>query len=241
MSDKVNSSSHSDGPGGETGASALISPSGHRPISIRVLISVSLLNVICLALIVYNFSSNHQANSDLGSDSNATSQLVSTDYPLEPRPMVDDVEADTIRNSSRPSSNSGNIGLAPAGPMIIKIASHINHIEMIENEEIALRQASERANDVAGPNQELEPGDELRHWVQLGALSRESTARSYWKKLRSRHDHVLRSWEPRYFSPSDIGKGSLYHLRIGPMAAPAADRLCQNLQADGADCYCIRG
>ena len=241
MSGKVNSSSDSDGLEVENDAKASVSPPDHGPVSFRAMTIVSSLNVICLTLIVYYFSSNHQGNSGLDAGSHVTNQLMTTDYPLEPRPIVDDVETGTTKNSSPAESIPGNIGLAPAGSMIIKIASQINNIEMIETEQTALLTAFGRADGIAEPNRESDPGDELRHWVQLGALSKESTARSYWSELRSRHGHLLQSWKPRYFSPNEIGKGSLYHLRIGPMAAPAADRLCRSLQADGADCYCIDG
>ncbi len=183
---------------------------------------VSVLNIGCVAFIAYHFASHRE----------------------EP------VYAQALE--LRP----GNISLEPASTQLLAVASSIEQTSPAE--EIAERlidlpmpfeasplpispQPEQEAMAAAEPdNVSTESGEsaETQHWVQLGALSRMATARSYWSKLQDNHDVLLGTYQPAFFGPDQVG-GSLYHIRVGPLGESTARALCLDLQQANTDCFCL--
>lgn len=92
--------------------------------------------------------------------------------------------------------------------------------------------------DEPAPDPEMTAANEEQHWVQLGALSKIATARSYWSRLQKSHTDLLNAHQPSFVGPDQVG-GSLFHIRVGPLAAEQAAGLCSDLQQAGTDCFCI--
>lgn len=92
--------------------------------------------------------------------------------------------------------------------------------------------------DEPAPDPKMTAATEEQHWVQLGALSKIATARSYWSKLQKNHTSLLNAHQPNFVGPDQVG-GSLFHIRIGPLAAVQAAGLCSDLQQAGTECFCI--
>lgn len=196
---------------------------GRRSPSILGLSIVSGLNVVSLAFLAYHFAGHSgEMTAPPVEQPAANDLLVAT--PLSPMP--DPIEPAT-------NTASGNVGLAPSSKRIISIASGFD----IEDEE----RKGEPMTPIAAVDAGVQPnrlGMSSGHWVQLGALSEETTARRYWSELKRRHAALLSNLEPHYFGPEDVG-GSLYHIRLGPMTGDAADDLCAALVADNGDCFSI--
>ena len=202
--------------------------SRRTPPSIFGLLIVSGLNVISLGFIAYHFAGH-------------------PDEPAEPslgRPAASNVAGVTALpqmpiDAEAKQEPLGNIELAPAPKRILGIASHIEALERASDCQrkacaSVMLAAASRLTKTANDN----PGKAPEHWLQLGALSNETTAMQYWSRLETRHAALLQGREPRYFGPGDVG-GSLYHIRLGPMTGDAAAALCRELEASGADCFRI--
>lgn len=206
------------------------SPScGHdrRSPSVLGLSIVSGLNVVSLAFLAYHFAGHPDETTSPPAERPAVNDLMVATPSL---PRADVVgTSETVR---------GNVDLLPSTKRIISIASGFD----IEDEERDDRQAGGPTTPAAvvttgavrSTESDMSPG----HWVQLGALSKETTARRYWSGLKQRHAALLRGQEPRYFGPEDVG-GSLFHIRLGPMDSDAAVDLCEALTAENADCFGI--
>ena len=65
-----------------------------------------------------------------------------------------------------------------------------------------------------------------------------ATATTFWATLQQKHERHLASLEPVYVTP-DVAGGKLYHLRVGPLSASKAEKLCMTLKERGADCFCV--
>lgn len=178
---------------------------------------VSALNIACVAFIVFH-------NTTHDNDSVATGEV---------------------------ERRAGNISLEPTKASLLAIASRIEG-------EILPAEASAAELTVASLPPDIDPvwttatnspiagskkanatdAEETQRWVQLGALSDPETAHSYWAKLQKKNKELLSDHQPTVVGPDQAG-GSLYHLRVGPLAAVHAGHLCQDLQQAGQDCYCI--
>lgn len=201
--------------------------SGRQRSSIFGLSIVSGLNVACLAFIAYHFAAHPRDAKVAPNVVSGTTDMMNADAN---RPME-------ITNKTA-SDVLGNVDLAPASKQVISIASGFDLTDMKpadRRENVSLTSTEFEESDADGVPGTGEPS---RHWVQLGALSKEATARRYWSALKLRHGSLLRERVPRYFGPTEVG-GGLYHIRLGPMAAHAASRLCKRLAAEGADCFCV--
>lgn len=144
----------------------------------------------------------------------------------------------------------GNVSLEPATAYLLAIASHVEQTSpvddtpIVEETVVALPTPPSMAPPLNAPAQRRDAMDtkkpikEAVHWVQLGALSKIATARSYWAKLQKNHDGLLASHRPNFAGPDQVG-GSLYHIRVGPLAADAAASLCSDLQQEGTECFCV--
>ncbi|MGI9501711.1 MAG: SPOR domain-containing protein, partial [Geminicoccaceae bacterium] len=131
----------------------------------------------------------------------------------------------------------GNIDFAPMSELVVSVASGIEKASGDMSDQQAMNTPPARTTRSAALTS---PGDERdpRSWVQLAALSDMDTAERVWSSLKERHTALLSDRKPRYFGPDEVG-GSFYHIRIGPMATDAAMTLCDALEAEGADCFCI--
>jgi len=182
---------------------------------------VSGLNVICLAFMVYHFASHP---SDPAAEA------------AEPSAGMSLAEAD---NLGAANSIFGNVDFAPMSELIVSVASGTpkSPQEPAHQQENGSMTPATISRMAAAPY----PTTDRRSgsWVQLGALSHAATAVQYWTVLKERHATLLQNSEPHYVGPDDVG-GSLYHIRIGPMANDAATGLCNKLEAEGADCFCVR-
>lgn len=196
---------------------------GRRSPSILGLSIVSGLNVISLAFLAYHFAGHPY---EMAAPQAANELRVAT-TPLQKSEAV-----------GTPETISGNIDLVPISKLVVSIASGFD----ITGGELADQRDGgpmiPTAAVQSGTTAPARPDTSSGHWVQLGALSKEATARRYWSGLKQRHATLLRGREPLYFGPMDVG-GSLYHIRLGPMAGAAAARLCKELAADDADCFCV--
>lgn len=234
MSDKIEKSSDVDDLEVDVDDDSPNFVSDQQPISIRNLVVVAMLNIVCMAFIVYHFKTT-QHHSAMASDRpDPGVERLEDSFPLHPKPVTEDHAAGAV-DSPLSIRGQGNVGF---GAMTINIASFVPGIDVIStdrpDEDGAWKDEGRSLAETPIGRIDTE-GDQ---WVQLGALSRTSTAREYWKKLQSNHEALLQPWTPRYVGPEEVG-GSLYHLRIGPMAASAATKLCNDLKADGAECFCI--
>ena len=200
---------------------------GRRSPSVLGLSIVSGLNVVSLAFLAYHFAGHpDETTSPPAEQPAANGLMVAT--PSLPR-------SDVVGTSE---TARGNVDLLPSTKRIISIASGFD----IENDERDDRQeggpTTPAAAVAAGVVRSAKSDMQSEHWVQLGALSKETTARRYWSGLKQRHAALLRGREPRYFGPEDVG-GSLFHIRLGPMDGDAAADLCEALTAKNADCFRI--
>lgn len=234
MSEKVKSSSDIDDLETESTDQAPATLAGQHPLSIKGLVIVAGLNIACMVLMVYYFTANQGYSAMASNQSDLAAERLQDSFRLHPKPVVED-KADRVVESLPPVRNQGNVGF---GAMTINIASFIPGQDLISvdrpDEPLSwLDEGSSFAETTIARFEE--EGDQ---WVQLGALSHISTARRYWKKLLNDHEALLQRWTPRYVGPNE-GGGSLYHLRIGPMAAKVAAKLCKDLKAGGAECFCM--
>ncbi|MEM8948918.1 MAG: SPOR domain-containing protein [Pseudomonadota bacterium] len=133
---------------------------------------------------------------------------------------------------------AGNVDLVSAPANVIAIAAglHPLDVDLIDQQRTISTKLIEPESEPEAKTATAQP---IGHWVQLGALSKETTAKRFWSDLKMRHKSLLQDREPRYFGPAEVG-GRLVHVRLGPMGGQAADRLCSSLKAEGADCFCIR-
>lgn len=189
---------------------------------------VSILSIGCIAFIAYHFSTEHHEPVYAQS--------------LDTRP--DDVEVE------------------PTSSQLLSIVSSVSEAnaeeEIIESEEVEpdiavqpgtplqtaemTTEAEEQVAKLVTPS-DTEPAamshDEVQHWVQLGALSKVATARSFWDKLKQNHPELLDQYQHEIVGPAQAG-GKLHHLRVGPLNASSAESLCLALQEAGTDCFCIK-
>ncbi len=184
---------------------------------------VSVLNVGCVAFIAYHFATHREEPVHA--------------QPLELRP--------------------GNVSFESASSHLLAIASSIEQTSPAEAaaetlidlpmpfEPAPMPVVPQSEDDAAAAAEPDATGTEstkstpTQHWVQLGALSRMATARSYWSKLQDNHDDLLGSYQPNFIGPDQVG-GSLYHIRVGPFEENAARDLCLDLQQAGSDCFCLK-
>lgn len=194
---------------------------GRKAPSTLGLLIVSGLNVICLAFIIYHFADHPKKMESAAFELTvAARDSLTATMPERARPL------------------GGNIDFALLSTDVVSIASGIDYKGKESAEKP--RDKGNTGSETASPTSLIETNDDesREHWVQLGALSEERTARRYWSVLQERHAPLLQNHEPGYFSPLDVG-GSLYHIRLGPMTGDVASELCDRLQAEGADCFCI--
>ncbi len=205
-----------------------LSPRGAQQTSrILSLSAVSGLNIACLAFITYHFAT----------------------HPLDPMVVPGEHSlSSTASDAGVPRSNPvpislatdapGNVELVPAAKNVISIVSSfpLPDRKLVERRE----KISTTSTIVEDPTETkvADAGEPLDHWVQLGALSKETAAQRYWSALKLRHNSLLQDWEPHYLGPAEVN-GSLYHVRLGPMTGETAAGLCEKLEAEGADCFCI--
>lgn len=216
------------------------STTGRRKPSIIGLSIVSGLNVICLAFIAYHFA-GHQTASVA-----PTGETPITDVtPDDGTGLSERLSQAVDEEPSRLEFASGNVAFAPTSNMIVQIAS--GYVEGGKADDVANGDQIERGVDkpetvAKATLQEEPPFEDVDgppvYWIQLGALSKESTALRYWTTLKQRHDASLHDRKPRIFGPPKVG-GRLYHIRLGPMSADEAASLCENLREDGADCFSL--
>lgn len=198
-----------------------------RPSSIVSLSLVSGLNIACLAFIAYHFAGHAEDPKVVPAEDSAARHASDLKIPrLDPAPTG--VTTDV----------SGNVELVPAAGNVISIMSSFPRLdqEPVEPRENPSTTITIAEEPIEAADAEAEVP--LDHWVQLGALSRETTAQRYWSTLKLRHEVLLQDREPHYFGPAEVN-GSLYHIRLGPMTADAAAGLCESLKAEGADCFCV--
>ena len=207
--------------------------------STLVLAVLSVLNFAALAMLIHHFASSPD-----GPAPAAIRQVASHDMQLAPVPSAPPPSPepsaqppmDRISQNGDITRAAGNVDLAPAARHVLLIAAGI--ADPPDRSPVKLQpdetDDTEETAAVVPPSSAHSPG----HWVQLGALSKTATASRYWSSLKRSHATLLRDRTPRIFGPDDVG-GSLYHLRIGPMADEAAASLCMKLAAEGADCFCV--
>lgn len=204
-------------------------PSAHarRSASVLGLSLISGLNIVCLVFLVSHFVGHQDKSVQMPID-NKRAEIEGVDRTP---PNTEIVAASKSQGHSPGlADTSGNIEFAPASKLVLSIASGIDtSIQATANQE--RRETSSRPTP-SEPNTE--------HWVQLGALSKQLTATSYWSNLKKRHAALLQNQTPRYFGPNEVG-GSLFHIRLGPMPRDHAEGLCDKLRTDGADCFCVHG
>ena len=212
----------------EESADGDLSPRSDRHIPpIFGLSVVSGLNIACLAFMTYHFTTHPPDQVILPVEHSAASEV--SDALVQ--------TTDSVTLGSGPDVR-GNVDLASANKKVISIASGFSMldgglIDRRENVSQTLSMSYESAEDKA-----KDTNESLSHWVQLGALSKKTTAHRYWSGLKLRHQLLLHDREVRYFGPEEID-GSLYHVRLGPMTGEAATELCEKLKTEGADCFCI--
>ncbi|MEZ5933123.1 MAG: SPOR domain-containing protein [Alphaproteobacteria bacterium] len=205
--------------GGPTSASRRCAPS---TLGLAV---VSVLNALCLAFVLYHLA-HHPAQS---ARAPVLPPVAAGAVPAAP--AVERQQASLIL---RP----GNIDFAPMSPSVVTLASGIDAAEGSftgRDEQGPPEMVAATPSPPAAPSREART---LQHWVQLGALSNEATARRFWSRLEERHATLLEGRAPRILGPADVG-GSLHHLRVGPMTEEGAAGLCAELKAEGVDCFCI--
>lgn len=209
--------------------------SERRQVSVIGLSIVSVLNVLCLAFVVFHFVGHESGDAQ----SVAVDQSVSS-QPINPMPQRPKATSGTGLDNPRPTGSVGvlgNIDFAPTTQSVIAIASGVDGTSSLDTEPELPGLTVVPATKKADPIEETATID-TEYWVQLGALSNETTAKSYWSRLSKKHDVLLDGRTPQYFGPDSVG-GSLFHLRVGPMGAEQAEKLCRNLQSEGADCFCV--
>jgi hypothetical protein len=217
-----------DGNIGEQSGHPIHPEPGRRQASVIGLSVVSALNIICLAFVAFHFVGHE--------DQTGRSELSEPLSPMPRRPLQLPQQEALPAPPAGSVGVLGNIDFAPMTQRVIAIASGFD-------EDISSTlEPSSPTTLAALPQEPTERIDTMttdpKSWVQLGALSRETTARSYWSSLAKKHKSLLDGWPPRYFAPDTVG-GSLYHLRVGPMAPDQAAKLCNGLKSAGTDCYCI--
>ncbi len=204
----------------ERNGEALTDGSGRMSRSVIGLSIISGLNVLCLAFMVFHFAGH-------------------SDDPVAEaaEPSANTAVAGTER-SRMAMGVFGNIDFAPMPELVLSVASGIDKAGGDMSDERAMNMPpsarTTRSAALTFPDDERDP----RSWVQLAALSNMDTAERVWSGLKERHAALLSDRKPRYFGPDEVG-GSFYHIRIGPMATDAAMTLCDALEAEGADCFCI--
>lgn len=76
------------------------------------------------------------------------------------------------------------------------------------------------------------------HVVQLGAWSTQDAARASLARSLERHPAELAGFELRIVAPQEA-EGTLWRLRTGLLAEPAARELCGKLREAGVDCVTL--
>jgi hypothetical protein len=211
--------------------------SDRRSVSVIGLSIVSALNIACLAFVIFHFV-GHEGG---GSLSPAGDRMATTDpvSPMPLRPIAATVSGAHDRQAIESIRALGNIEFARTSRLAIAIASGVDETPLPASSQPS-RGTPQLSKAQPGATHELHAKNDVPgHWVQLGALSKEATAHSYWSHLRKKHKTLLDGQTPQYFGPDAVG-GSLYHIRLGPMTAGEAEGLCKKLLSDGADCYCVR-
>ncbi len=209
-----------------------------RSVSVIGLSIVSALNIACLAFVVFHYIGHENAATQSPPDLHtASSEPIS---PMPRRPVVTPKNVAENQNATSTIGVLGNIGFAPTSKRVISIASGIDDIPLPPSEPPAQKLAA-HSDDSKVKSDTLETAKiDAGAWVQLGALSTKATATSYWAHLAEKHRAILDGQaSPQYIGPETVG-GSLFHIRLGPMNDAEAEKLCEQLQSDGADCFCIR-
>ena len=191
---------------------------GRKPPSILGLSIVSGLNLICLGFIAFHFVGH--PDEPASAEPPQASEVAGVATPPKTQAIV------AIARKPK-----GNVDFLPAPKHVLSIASHIDGIETV-----LAKRRTEGETVISAAATPKNPQKPPKHWVQLGALSEEASAKRYWSDLKARHESLFRDQEPRYFGPSDVG-GGLYHIRLGPMASEDATAFCRKLKAQGADCF----
>lgn len=77
--------------------------------------------------------------------------------------------------------------------------------------------------------------------VQISALSSQEAAESMWTRLQGQHATLLGE-QTLYVERADLSKGIFYRVQTGPLGErAAAAQLCDQLQAEGQDCFITGG
>ena len=77
--------------------------------------------------------------------------------------------------------------------------------------------------------------------VQVGALNSQEAAESVWTRLQGRYATLLGE-QTLNIERADLSKGIFYRVQTGPLGERAAAvRLCDQLQAEGQDCFVTGG
>ena len=209
-----------------------------RSVSVVGLSIVSALNIACLAFVVFHYIDHGgtapQSPPDLRT---VASEPIG---PMPRRPAVTPKNVVENQNTTPTIGVLGNIGFAPTSNRIISIASGIDDLSLTPSDP-TLPELADKPNGSRGKSDNLRAANtDTSAWVQLGALSTKATATSYWAHLAEKHGAILDGQAPPQFvGPETVG-GALFHIRLGPMDETKADQLCEQLQSDGADCFCIR-
>lgn len=195
--------------------------SGRLSRSVLGLSIISGLNVLCLAFMIFHFAGRSDDPVAEAAEPSANAAMIGAESPRTAFGVF------------------GNIDFAPMSELVVSVASGIDGASGDGSDQRAQDTTSPvrtaRSSASADPSEE----QDSQSWIQLAALSNMDTAERVWTDLKERHAALLSDRKPRYFGPDDVG-GSLYHIRIGPMATGAAMGLCDELEAEGADCFCVR-
>jgi cell division protein FtsN len=81
------------------------------------------------------------------------------------------------------------------------------------------------------------PAAESKYLVQVGAHKSQTEALANYADIQQKYPSLLGSYPP-VVQKANVGGGSMYRLRVGPIASKSdAYKLCGDLKAKGTDCF----
>ena len=174
---------------------------------------VSALNIGCIAFIAYHFSTEHHEPVYAQSLDTRPEQAAIEPTSSQLLSIVSSVaQANAEEELAKSEEIESSFDVSPGTPL-----------QTIEEE----APAEEQVAKLSTPSDtEMVVTSEYQedHWVQLGALSKVATARSYWDKLKLNHPELLDQRQHEIVGPEEAG-GKLHHLRVGPLDAGSAESL----------------
>jgi cell division septation protein DedD len=143
---------------------------------------------------------------------------------VKPKPKPADTTPSPRTADAAASPNGSPLSITPQG-------HHRRTVVASAEPETSPREAAANESNVAR--------GESCFSIQLASSPSESDARATLSRLQKQFPNMLGGGSIRR---ANLGnKGIYYRVRVGPLSRDAADKLCSQIKAGGADCILTRG